>query len=158
MFTNISWQDFGIGVAITLTIYYVAVGLKFYPSELKELLTGRWGSKLRSPEAAGSGETEALELIPTHHGDDPFHPQDEEFVQVESFVADLKETITRARAKGWLVQELKQSLRRTMAKYPAVQTSPYRSSINELIYSECEKSGYTDLTEEVIDRLWNMTL
>lgn len=158
MFTNISWQDFSIGVAITLIIYYVVVGLKYYPSELKELLTGRWFYKFKSPSAGSVPDEEALELIPTHHGDHPFHPQDEEFVQVESFISDLKETIARASAKGWIIQELKQALRRTMEKYPAVQSSPYRSSINELISSECEKSGYGDLTEEAVDRLWAMSL
>lgn len=43
MFTNISWQDYIMAVAATVTIYYIAVGLRYYRPELKELLSSRRG-------------------------------------------------------------------------------------------------------------------
>lgn len=156
MFTNISWQDYIIAVAITLTVYYVVIGLRYYSDELKALFSGKWRLKFRR---AGSGfDEDDLSLIPSHRDnqDYPFEPAgQDEFAIVEELIGRLKETIATASKKKHVPQEFKHFLRLLLREYPAVRTSPFRDSVNELIVSECEKYGSVLLTEAEVNRLWN---
>jgi len=41
-----------------------------------------------------------------------------------------------------------------LKEYPSVRYSPLRSSINELIVSECQKYGAVTLNEDEVELLW----
>lgn len=157
MFTGIAWQDYITAVAITVIIYYIAVGLKYYTPELKELLSGtRSFSFIRRPPGKelsiiDSGQRSAS----SDNEDDLFNQVDDDFQRVEALVSHVKESIEVAARRKTVIAELKQVFRRILAEYPEVSSSAYREAVNELIVSECEKSGYEgQLTEETINGLW----
>ncbi len=59
MLKNISWTDYLIVVAIALAIYYLFVGVRYFSTEIKELLSGK--RKLRFRAAGSNGQYEPVE-------------------------------------------------------------------------------------------------
>lgn len=84
-----------------------------------------------------------------------FQPtSDDDFAEVEHLIERLKNVIADASQKKLIPQEFKQYLHLVLKEYPSVKSSPLRSSVNELIVSECEKYGAVTLREEEVDMLW----
>ena len=76
--------------------------------------------------------------------------------EVEELVATLVKGIQNASEKEMVSAEFKQHLRMLLREKPSIKNSPYRSSINELIISECGKHGTFTLSEKEADALWEM--
>jgi len=160
MFTNISWQDYIIAVAITLTVYYVVIGLRYYLPELKHLFSGKWKLKFGIQVAGTEPEEDDLLMIPSHRDNEDyfFEPKgDDEFREVEELISRLKDSIQNASKERAVLEEFKQSLRLLLTGYPTVKSSPFRSSVNEFIVSECDKYDFVTMAEEDVDQLWNKT-
>lgn len=156
MFTNISWQNYLMAVAITVIVYYVIIGLRYYSVELKDLLSGK--RKLRfSSQVAEFDEDNPMTISSCHKSQDYSFERtgDDEFAEVEALIARLKETIQHASTKKHAIQEFKHFLRLLLLEYPTVKTSLFRSSVNEFIVSECDKYGSLTLTEQEVELLWN---
>jgi len=156
MFTNISWHDYLMGVSIIVVIYYSIIGFRFYSVELKELLSGI--GKLRFSNQIANREKDKFIELSSDQGNRDYtsdHTGDEEFAEVEELIARLKETIQNTATKKSDPQEFKHYLHLLLLEYPTVQTSLFRSSVNEFIVSECEKYGSLTLTEQEIEMLWN---
>lgn len=156
MFTGISWTDYMVAVAIGLTLYYCYVAFRYYSEELKDLLSGK--SKLNF-------RTLLSENIPSEEPDS--HPSgsssfsqtgDDDFVEVEELITKIKDAVADASKKKYVLVEFKHCLRLIFREYPNIKNSPIRSSINELLVSECEKYGTVTLSEEEADRLWLETV
>jgi hypothetical protein len=146
MFNNISWQDYLVGVSLTLTVYYVAIGLRFYSVELKTLLTRK--AKFRDPE------TQFIEdEIPLTRERQDAYTEDEEYAKLEKLLSSLKSVIEDAGRKKYVLAEFKQFIRKVFNQHPGVKVSNFRSAVNEFVVSECEKSDLS-ITEEQIDMLW----
>lgn len=157
MITNISWTDYFIAVTILLAVYYLFIGIRYHSVDLKNLLSAKWKRRLKT-------------VIPNNLPVNglPFNEEnshlskvsfeettDEEFNEVEHLIERLKSVIADASQRKLMLQEFKQYLGMVLKEYPAVKYSPLRSSINELIISECQKYGTVMLTEEEVDLLWN---
>lgn len=158
MFTNISWQDYIIAVAITLTVYYLVVGFRYYLLELKDLFSGKWKLKFGIQVTRPEFDEDDLSMIPSHRNNEDylFEPKgDDEFREVEELVSRLKETIQNASKEDSVLPDFKQSLRLLLTEYSTVKSSPFRGSVNEFIVSECEKYDYVTIAEADIDQLWN---
>lgn len=148
MFTNISWQDYFIAVAITLTVYYLLIGIRFYSQEIRLLFSRRWRVKFSQVE-------------PEEYQDSPWHQDptveiavEDEMEVMETMISRLKDEIENASRKEKVPHELKHRLSLVLNEYPKIRNSAMRSSVNELIVSECEKYTSFDFTEEEVDRLW----
>ena len=158
MFTNISWQDYIIAVAITLTVYYVIIGTRYYLPELKDLFSGKWKLKFGIQVARPEFDEDDLSMIPSLRDNEDylFEPKgDDEFREVEELITRLKETIQNASKEDSILGDFKQSLLLLLIEYPTVKSSPFRSSVNEFIVSECEKYDYVTIAEADVDQLWN---
>lgn len=157
MFTNISWTDYSILIVLLGSLYYLFVGLRYYPTELKELLSGKRKLNFRIPEFKKKNEAGWPSLqTEVQDGDDSFgNTTDDTFNEVESLIAELKENIEKASKKQFIKQEFSYSLKVILKNYPQIQNSPFRSAIDELILSECEKHGTITLSEDDIVRLWD---
>src|SRR5690606_9142261 len=81
---------------------------------------------------------------------------DDDFTEVENLIERLKSVIADASRRKLIPQEFKQYLRLVVKEYPTVRYSPLRSSINELIISECQKYGVVTLNDEEAELLWNV--
>lgn len=153
MLKNISWSDYIIAVAILLAIYYLLVGMRYFSSEIKDLLSGKTKLKFRA-------------AIPNNHAAD--HPDeeqghqetgfekttDDEFTEIEHLIERLKAVIEDASRRKLIPQEFKQYLSMVLREYPSVKYSPLRSSVSELIVSECQKYGAVILSEDEVELLW----
>ena len=79
---------------------------------------------------------------------------DDDFAEVEHLIERLKSVIADASDKKLIPQELKQYLNLLLQEYPNIKNSPFRTSINELVASECEKYGAVSLSEDEVELLW----
>lgn len=156
MFAGISWTDYLAVVTIGLSTYYLIVGLRYYSAELKELISGKIKvgfSKRIADYSFNEGDQPAL--APFDHRLQPVEStNDNAFSEIEELIGHLKDAIETASIKKYIIQELRQSLRMILKKYPNIKNSPFRSSINELLVSECEKCGTVAFSEEEADKLW----
>lgn len=152
MFINISWMDYGLVILLIGSLYYLFVGLRYYPSELKELLSGKRKQVVfnRNREI-----DEAISQVNAHKEDDSvLHATNEKIHEVESLIAALKERMTSASKEQHSPEEFINSLKMLLRDYSQIQDLPFRTGINELILSECEKHGTITLSEDDVVQLW----
>jgi len=154
MLKNISWSDYIIAVAILLAIYYLFVGVRYFSGEIKDLLSGKHKLKLRTALSDSNSVYDP--------GDEPSQQEtggfekttDDEFTEVEHLIERLKAVVADASRRKLIPQEFKQYLSMVLKEYPSVRYSPIRSSVNELIISECQKYGAVTLKEDEVELLW----
>jgi hypothetical protein len=154
MLKNISWSDYIIAVAIALTLYYLFIGMRYFSGEIKDLLSGKRKLKLRTalPDPNGEYNTTVEEDDQEPGGFE--RTTDNEFNEVEHLIERLRTVITDASRRKLIPQEFKQYLTMILKEYPSVKYSPLRSSINELIVSECQKHGAATFDEDEVELLW----
>ncbi|UCS95214.1 hypothetical protein KZP23_09490 [Echinicola marina] len=156
MFTQISWTDYLLAVSILLVVYYLFVGVRYFSGDLKDLFAGNRKFSIRS---SPSGSFPQEQLLQNEISEDltvtTDEEQDAEFAEVEHLIEKVKVAINDALGKQLVKQEFKQYLRLLLQEFPSVKTSMLRSSVNELIVSECEKQGIVAFNEEEVDELWS---
>lgn len=157
MLTNISWADYFIAVSIVLTTYYLFVGLRYFSVDIKNLISGKMQLKIWEDLSHSRDEIESFRssdenstvenlVLETSTGND--------FTEVEHLIERLKSVISDAASKKLILQEFKQYLYLLLQEYPGIKNSPYRTSINEFVASECEKYGAVTLSEDEVELLW----
>lgn len=137
MFSNISWQNYLIGVAIALAVYYLVVGLKFYRSEIRNLY---------KPRLKRTRELQEIEEDPPQEND--------ELVEIENLISRVKEVFEMAKDQRLTTDEVEEFLSLVFAEYPSVKHSDWRDSVNELVVSESEKVAGILLTTQQVNQLW----
>lgn len=154
MLQNISWADYIMVVTGALIIYYLFVGVKYFSSEIRELLAGKRMMKFRMSHAdAGASYDESEETY--QQADNSFeNTTDSAFAEVEHIIERLKSVISDASHRKLVLEEFKQYIRMVLKEYPSIKQSPLRLSVNELIISECQKYGVVTLKEEDVELLW----
>lgn len=155
MFTNISWAGYLTIVAILLAIYYLYVGVRYFSSDLKSLFTERQKLKFKAA-IPGNSKAEDLPTPEENRQESSSFEEttDDEFTEVEHLIERLKTVIADASRRKLILQEFKQYLSMVLKEYPTIRYSPLRSSINELIISECGKYGAAVLKEAEVELLW----
>ncbi|HQS22844.1 MAG: hypothetical protein B7Y11_01415 [Sphingobacteriia bacterium 24-36-13] len=156
MLTNISWTDYLIAVAILLAIYYLYVVVQYFSADIQEFF---YRKRKVNFKAALSNDTDGGTILSAEESSgteiDAFEEtSDDEFAEVEHLIERLKGVIADASTKKLVPQEFKHYLHLVLKEYPSVQNSPLRSSVNELIVSECEKYSAVTLSEDEVDLLW----
>ena len=157
MLTNISWTDYIIAVAILLAAYYFFVGMRYFSADLKDLVSGKRELKFRAVIPDDTDESESFQSSEkNYNGESPAFETttDDDFAEVEHLIERLKSVIADASGKKLIPQELKQYLHLVLQEYPNIKNSPFRTSINELVASECEKYGAVTLSEDEVELLW----
>lgn len=154
MLTDISWKDYLTVAAISISLYYLFVGLRYFYPEIRGIFSpkGRTearGGLLARPEqemAADQGTQDEAVSIETYANDD--------FEQAEHLIERLKLAMACSPADKVEKVELEQCLRLMFRDYPSIRNSALRFSINELVASESEKNGTAPLGQEEVDELW----
>src|SRR5690606_15957131 len=125
-----------------------------FSTEIRELLAGKRILKFRMSQAdAGASYDETEETY--RQTDNAFeNTTDNEFAEVEHLIERLKSVIADASHRKLVLEEFRQYISMVLKEYPSVKQSPLRSSINELIISECQKYGVVTLKEEEVELLW----
>ena len=155
MLSEISWEEYLTAMGILLALYYGYIGIRYYPGEIKRILSGKGRTDKEQPaynpkQFMQGADEESDQII-----DDYDDEGDDEFLRVESLITSLTQAIDTARKKQMIVAELKQYLKDVLREQPTLKDSPFRSSINQLIVSECGKNGTYMLSEQEIDVLWD---
>lgn len=155
MLKNISWTDYITVVAILLTVYYFFIGVRYFSGDFKDILSGK--RKLKFKPALSNNNTEYSTDDEESHQEEVSgfeKTTDDDFTEVEHLIERLKAVVADASRRKLIPQEFKQYLRMVLKEYPTVRYSPLRSSINELIISECEKYGAVILNDDEAELLW----
>jgi hypothetical protein len=154
MFTNISWGNYTIVVVLLGVSWYLFVGLKFYFTELKDIATGKRKFQFRSyPEIQSNSSYQ--ESSDTSLSQSFLTESDQTFQDVDHLVERLKNVVADAAQRKLLQQEFVDYLRLVLIEYSSVKNSPFRSSVSELIVSECDKLDFIHLTQQEAEGLWN---
>jgi hypothetical protein len=156
MFTNISWTDYIIAVVLLLTAYYFFVGMRYFSADLKDLISGNRKLKFKATLPHDSSGENILSYEEKYPEESPAleTTTDDNFSEVEQLIERLKSVIADTSGKKLIPQEFKQYLNQMFLEYPNIKNSPFRSSINELVASECEKYGAVTLSEDEVELLW----
>ncbi|MFV8347576.1 hypothetical protein [Flavobacterium sp. ZB4P13] len=156
MFTNISWGNYTIVVVLLGASWYLFVGLKFYFTELKDIATGKRKFQFRSyPEIQSNISYQ--ESPDTSSSQSFLTESDQTFQDVDHLVERLKNVVADAAQRKLHQQEFVDYLGLVLTEYPSVKNSPFRSSVSELIVSECDKLESIHLTQQEAEALWNET-
>ena len=156
MFTNISWGNYIVVIVLLLASWYLFFGLRFYFVEIKEIVTGKW--KIRNRR------TKDLEIHydvvqPQTFTDTFLRPSfgepEETILDVDAFVERLKNVVKEAAQRKLVKIELQGYLSLLLSEYPSIKNSPFRSSVSELIISECNKPDFISLSQAEVEELWN---
>lgn len=159
MLSHLSWASYWEAVIALLAIYYLFVGLRFYSADIKgwlspEALTRNAGDRLPDqlvypePAAADHGQPEEVSYTDEHY-------PDEDILQADELTFSVKALITAASDDTYAPDQLIAKLKTVFKKHHVLANSPYRPAINELVASECERTGVAELTEGEVDEWWS---
>lgn len=160
MLNGITWTEYFVGMAVLMIAYYAYVLMRYYPQELKNLLSSGRNQQIghlapsemfiQDEGYLDDPEDDTNEYDVVGHAD-----QDDEFMDVEELINSITDVIEKASKTGMVVGEFKQFLRMVLREKPNVKDSPFRPSINDLIVSECEKYETYTLSVKEVDGLWD---
>jgi hypothetical protein len=144
-------MQFISGTITVLIIYYLYVLVRYYPDKIKSF----FAFKGKKSEANSS-------LIQYEAGEatDDESPEDEydELTAIEELVSSLQVLIREGSENITEAEDFKQEIAIVLRGATHLKSSPYRTSINELIQSECSKYGTFTLSEKEVDELWEETV
>ncbi|MCC9073505.1 hypothetical protein LNQ49_18165 [Flavobacterium sp. F-65] len=159
MFTNISWGNYIVVVILLLTSWYLFVGFRFYFDDLKEVISGKRKLQFRRLGDPNYGDFQSEENdqeTPAPTLSQPtFGEFDTTFQDVDALVARLKSFITDAAKKKLVKKEFTYYLQLLLREYPSVKDSAFRSSVSELIVTECKTLDAVSVTQAEAEGLWN---
>ena len=159
MFTNISWGNYIVVVILLLASWYLFVGFQFYFDELKDVLLGKRKLQFRrlgDPNYRDFQSEENDQVLPeTISNQTSFGEFDTTFQDVDAVVAKLKSFIADAAKRKLLKQEFLDFIQLILKEYPSVKDSAFRSSVSELIVTECKTLDSINVTQAEAEGLWN---
>lgn len=151
---QISWHQYFIAAFAAAIIYYLVVILRYYRPELQNLqrrVSGdKPGEQLQAlqyqPVEEELKTAPALELP-----EQPYH--EASITDADILAGKLKACITKAADKPFAPAILIPQLKLILKEHQHIATSE-RPVINQLVVSECEKTGAALLTKEEVDQWW----
>lgn len=159
MFTNISWATYLTMVAVSLLLWYVLIGVKFYFSDIKDFLNGKRSFRL---QGSWNTETEGASLSGQAGTNGHLAPKGEfeeqsfnDFGTIEELVEMVKALIITAVENKTPKKDFLTRLGAVLKVFPSLKKSQFRPSVNEFISSESELQGLASITEEEVERLWD---
>ena len=158
MLHQISWTSYIEAIIGLLAIYYAYVALKYYADDIRGILnpvgqkpTGTQNLpdalQYEEPEP-GAGKVNSV----THSN--PDNQPDDSIKEADQLIGQIKQCIQTASEKPFAPAVLIPQIKKLFRDNPSLQDSPHRPAINELVVSECERSGTALLNEDEVDRWW----
>lgn len=156
MFTNISWGNYIFVIVLLLASWYLFIGFRYYLFDITEIVTGK--RKVRNHR---------IKDLEIHY--DVVHPQtftgsskktsfgetEETILDIDAFAEKLKNLVKDASQREVIKSEFIGHLSLLFTEYSSIKNSPFRSSVSELIISECEKLDTISLSHVEVEDLWN---
>lgn len=152
MFTEISWSNYITIVIVLLAIYYLFIGFRYYRTDLLQLLSGREFTT----DKVSFTSTKPDKPDQTQHQSDlqqAFKSQDL-FQVAQSLGDEIMAYLNEAGRDTLNKEDIIQSLKSLIAKYPSIKDSPFCEVIQNLIVTECKTSCSIHLSAEELSALW----
>lgn len=156
MLTNISWGNYIVVIVLLLVSWYLFVGLRFYLAEIREVVTGK--RKLRNRRI---NDLEIhYDVVQPHAFTDTslqlsVGEKGESILDIDAFVEGLKNVVKEAAQRKLVKTELQDRLSLLLCEYPSIKNTSFRSSVNELIVSECNRQDFISLSQLEVEELWS---
>jgi hypothetical protein len=156
MFTNISWGNYIFVIVLLLASWYLFIGFRYYLFDITEIVTGK--RKLRN-HRINDLEIHYDEVHPhTFTGSSKktsFGETEETILDIDAFAEKLKNLVKDASQREVIKSEFIGHLSLLFTEYSSIKNSLFRSSVSELIISECEKLDTISLSHEEVEDLWD---
>jgi hypothetical protein len=150
MLSLISWNVFTEVLFVSLGIYYMAVAMLYYKTEIGALLRGKRPSSspippnpVPDPRPGSDGKKQIEEPAPA------------EFALTERIVVELKATIKKVMADEVEKEDLLRSIAHVLRQYPELKNTAYGKAIDNFIMRECGSGYAIHLDENEVIRLWS---
>jgi hypothetical protein len=160
MLNHLSWTSYFEAVILLLVVYYLFIGLRFYPGGLRRLL-GAGHAKNQPgqplPAALVYQEPDGTESGPATPGyPDGDNLPDDSITQADTLMKLVKNRIAARQsdspyARAAIIRRIKEIFK----EHTWLKDSPHRPAINELVVTECKKTGTALLTEQEVDQWWS---
>lgn len=157
MLNSITWSSYLLTVITLLVLWYLFIGLRYYSSELKEILQGRKkisfplrGSRLKSNSLQPFRQDECSRTNLNEAFEESFATLDE----VKELSVRLTAAVTESAELKRSNLEFKNYIRLILSDYPYVKISSLRSNVNILLALDSEKYPELLLTSSEADELW----
>ncbi|MDB5143680.1 MAG: hypothetical protein JWQ66_2393 [Mucilaginibacter sp.] len=158
MLSHLSWTNYFETVMLLLVIYYAFVGIRFYAADIRGLLrlSSKSGTPRQLPEQLVYREQERpVDILPEEVSYASGSYPDDDIRETDELIASVKSRIAEASGKAYAPDELIPQLKNIFKKHAGLNISPHRPAINELVVTECERTGTAGLTEEEVDQWWS---
>jgi hypothetical protein len=151
MLNHLSWTSYFEGIISLLVIYYVGIAIRYYRQDIKGLL----GAETKTTPGLPDQLLYQQASVPANKASGHRHLTDDndpahDISEADELIAQIKRHIAAAPAPAELIPQIKNIFQ----TYTAFKTSPHRAAINELVVSECEKTGAAGLSEDEVDQWW----
>nr|WP_295933676.1 hypothetical protein [uncultured Dyadobacter sp.] len=155
------WHYYALAAAAVIALYYGWVALKFYKTEIKNLVNPRPNKQRPSVDLPAAEKEPDDESFLDESDHDAFNKppawQNEElFADVEKLVDHLIEEIEEAHRKDYTKQDLMQMLHLILKEYKTLKGTPFQAAVNNRIDAECAKYGSIHLSEGDKREVWSM--
>ena len=161
MFTNISWSKYCIAIGLLVIIWYVFLGFRFYYQELKQFLSGKQNIKFSTLKNKKI-EQSCLVTNDTANSKSSLSASFSESLgtleDADELSNILLNAITESSERNLSKDEFRYYLQLILKDFPLVKDSTFRTMINEVMVSECEKHPQMILTYAEVDGLWDETI
>ena len=157
MFSQISWASYVQIVALILVAYYAFTLYKYYRHDFLHLFKGK--QNLQTDNLALTGTNQHRDVynncIQDHSDYMPKEELDNEYSLLINTLSDeVKAFILEAGNNSFDKDQILASLQLLLGKYPFINSSPYKESIQNIIKQECEYKCSVHLSEDDLDGLW----
>ena len=147
MLKHISWSTYLITVALLTGIYYLVILIRYYATDLKDLVSGK-----RKFSSLTAGQ---VKQAPQEQAPDEFdETNDETFDVVEEMIGRLKLAVAAAASIQQGKEALLAQLRTIFRDYEQLDHSPFLPAIFELVTTECDKTGAVTLGQDEVAMVW----
>jgi len=139
MLKDMSWLNY-IKVVLAMTIlYYLTVVVILYRKKLLSLFKTRYeleaGDEVFTETEKESPDTISSDLQ-ADQGFEDSNPQED---PIEKFAKDLRVLLESRSAEDYQQEELFEEIRSILSRFPSLYDEGLRASLNEFIFSECER-------------------
>ena len=152
MLNHITWTQYLCGILALTFIYYTWIVIRFYRQDLRARYSGKKNTFLQPLESPAT-EHQLPDQVIADQTITATQNGEKNFDRIESLIGELKSQIHQKQG-GTGETGLLEKLRTVIHAYPDLKDSPFRTSINEMIISECQLVEISPPDETELQQLW----
>lgn len=144
----ISWSAYFTAIVVVLIIYYAVIGYMYYRKEIKLAFS--------NSVSFHSYTNHSLQQIPPIVKNENYQADvsDDLPLQVQSFIDEVKACLQEAAGNQYNKDKILHLLRRLVSKYPSIEDSAYKLSLEQFIINECETHCAVCFSDVDLGEIW----